>query len=74
MELLSAGVDLIYIRDFLGHSSVLTTEVYVRTDAKLKREAIEAASNEILPAENASWDANTTLKDWLKGFNRHPNI
>ena len=70
MELLIAGVDLIYIRDLLGHSSVITTEVYARTDAKLKRKAIEAASKEILPPEDARWDNDTALKDWLKNFNR----
>lgn len=72
MELVTAGVDLIYIRDLLGHSSVITTEVYARTDANLKRKAIEAASNEILPPEDASWDTNITLRDWLKGFNKYP--
>lgn len=53
MELITAGVDLMYIRDLLGHSSVMTTEIYARTDAKLKRKAIEAASKEILPEEEA---------------------
>ena len=70
MELLVAGVDLIYIRDLLGHSSVITTEVYARTDAKLKRKAIEAASKEILPPEDARWDNDTVLKNWLKNFNK----
>lgn len=70
MELLTAGVDLIYIRDLLGHSSVTTTEVYARTDAQLKRKAIEAASKEIVPKEDASWDLDTDLRDWLKSFNR----
>ena len=70
MELLSSGVDLIYIRDLLGHSSVTTTEVYARTDAQLKRKAIEAASKEIVPEEDAAWDNDTDLKDWLKSFNR----
>ena len=28
MHLLENGVNLIYIRDFLGHSSVTTTEIY----------------------------------------------
>ena len=70
MELLTSGVDLMYIRDLLGHSSVTTTEVYARTDAKLKRKAIEAASKEILPPEAASWDTDTNLKEWLKSFNR----
>jgi len=70
MELLSSGVDLIYIRDLLGHSSVTTTEVYARTDAQLKRKAIEAASKEIVPEEDAEWDNDTDLKDWLKSFNK----
>ena len=70
MELITSGVDLMYIRDLLGHSSVTTTEVYARTDAKLKRKAIEAASKEILPQEEATWDNDTNLKEWLKSFNR----
>ena len=70
MELLTAGVDLVYIRDLLGHSSVITTEVYARTDAQLKRKAIEAASKEIVPEEESSWDLNKDLRDWLKGFNK----
>lgn len=70
MELLASGVDLIYIRDLLGHSSVTTTEVYARTDAQLKRKAIEAASKEIVPKEDAVWDNDTDLKDWLKSFNK----
>lgn len=70
MELITSGVDLMYIRDLLGHSSVITTEIYARTDAKLKRKAIEAASKEILPPEEASWDNDSNLKEWLKSFNR----
>lgn len=70
MELLASGVDLIYIRDLLGHSSVTTTEVYARTDAQMKRKAIEAASKEIVPEEDAAWDNDTDLKDWLKSFNK----
>lgn len=70
MELLSSGVDLIYIRDLLGHSSVTTTEIYARTDAQLKRKAIEAASKEIVPDEDAEWDNDSDLKAWLKSFNK----
>ena len=70
MELLSSGVDLMYIRDLLGHSSITTTEVYARTDAKSKRKAIEAASKELVPHEEANWDNNDGLKKWLKSFNK----
>ena len=70
MGLVESGVDLIYIRDLLGHESVKTTEVYARADAMHKRQAIEAASKEIVPPEKAEWDNDSNLKDWLKNFNR----
>ena len=66
MNLVNSGVDLIYIRDLLGHVSVKTTEVYARTDAKLKREAIEAASKELVPRQDAEWENDTGLREWLK--------
>lgn len=43
MHLLQAGVNLVYIRDILGHVSVQTTEIYARADSRAKREAIEKA-------------------------------
>ncbi|WP_407635233.1 tyrosine-type recombinase/integrase [Kyrpidia tusciae] len=43
MHLLQAGVNLIYIRDLLGHSDVTTTEIYARADAEMKRRALESA-------------------------------
>lgn len=70
MELVDSGVDLIYIRDLLGHVSVNTTEVYARADAQKKRQAIEAASKEIVPPEEAEWERDSNLKDWLRNFNR----
>jgi len=71
MGLVDSGVDLIYIRDLLGHVSVTTTEVYAKADAARKREAIEAASKEIVPQENALWESENGLKGWLKKFNRN---
>jgi len=41
MHLLESGVNLIYIRDFLGHSSVITTEIYAKSNPEIKRKAIE---------------------------------
>lgn len=36
MHLLQAGVNLVYIRDLLGHVSTQTTEIYARADHKQK--------------------------------------
>ena len=46
-HLLSAGVNLIYIRDLLGHSSVTTTEIYATANPEFLRQAIEKSSENI---------------------------
>ncbi|MCD7818523.1 MAG: site-specific integrase [Lachnospiraceae bacterium] len=66
MHMLQAGVNLVYIRDFLGHTSIQTTEIYARADSKQKRDAIEKAYSEVLPAEESVWENNKDVLDWLK--------
>ena len=68
MHLLQAGVNLVYIRDILGHESVLTTEIYARADSKQKREAIENAYVDVINKESPIWVVNDNLLDWLKNF------
>lgn len=67
MHLLQAGVNLVYIRDILGHVSVQTTELYAKADAKLKKEALEKAYINVQPpnATAALWIEDQDLKDWL---------
>ena len=67
MHLLQAGVNLVYIRDILGHTSIQTTEIYARADSKKKQEAIEAAYQNIYPDDKAKWK-NKNILDWLKSF------
>jgi len=69
MHLLQAGVNLVYIRDFLGHKSIQTTEIYARADSKQKREAIEKAYVNIIKKETPAWVENNNLLQWLKDFN-----
>lgn len=68
MSLVEDGVDLITIRDLLGHSSVQTTEIYAKVSAAKSRKAIEAASKEIVPKEDAIWETSYNIKEWLKGM------
>lgn len=68
MHLLQAGVNLVYIRDILGHESVQTTEVYARVDSKQKREAIEKAYSDVVKREVPLWTNNANLLEWLKNF------
>lgn len=68
-HLLQAGVNLVYIRDILGHSSVQTTEIYARVDSKQKREVLEKAYAEVVKQETPAWSNNDNLLAWLKNFN-----
>ncbi|HEY3362152.1 MAG TPA: tyrosine-type recombinase/integrase [Methanosarcina sp.] len=67
MHLLENGVNLIYIRDFLGHSSVTTTEIYARCNPELKRKYIEQAGNLITESvEEYSENEKEALIAWLR--------
>ena len=70
VHLLRSGVPLIYIRDFLGHASVTTTEIYAKVDAEEKRKALEGAyevpSQHIVP----DWEKDKGLMTWLSDLCR----
>lgn len=66
MGLVNSGVDLIYIRDLLGHSSVQTTEIYARSDTEAKRKAIESSAVALVPVEQPVWETDKSIMDWLK--------
>ncbi len=65
MHLLQAGVNLIYIRDLLGHVDLATTEIYARADTELKRQALEKAYPNLISSELPAWTQGQDLLDWL---------
>lgn len=65
VHLLEAGVELIYIRDILGHSSVTTTEIYAKVCNEKKKEAIEKVYIEITEENKEDWTCNKDLMSWL---------
>ncbi len=66
MHLLENGVNLIYIRDLLGHSSVTTTEIYSKANPEIKRKHIEAASGLIIDHRDYDDSQEEELLSWLK--------
>ena len=65
MHLTQADVNIIYIRDLLGHSSVQVTERYARADTRAKRKALEIASKNILPESTYSTEQEEKLMQFL---------
>ena len=70
MMLQRSGANLIIIRDFMGHQSVTTTEIYARIDNEQKREAIEKASLSPAPKKIPSWQKNKGLLQWLENLGK----
>jgi site-specific recombinase XerD len=67
MHLLKAGIDLIKIRDFLGHESVVTTEIYARTHDTDLRIALNAVSDLESP-KATSWHSDPGIMARLASF------
>ena len=71
MHLLHAGVNLVYIRDILGHADLKTTEIYARIDGEMKRKALEEAFTNTVPSEALpSWQQDGNLLNWLQSLGR----
>ena len=68
IHLLQAGVSLIYIRDFLGHEDIKTTEIYAKCDTELKRKAIENAYPDLVDSNLPDWNKDAALLDWLSNL------
>ncbi len=68
-HLLTAGVNLIYIRDLLGHASVTTTEIYATSNPDFLRKAIEKASVKTPGQDNYyGQKEKRDLTDFLKAY------
>ena len=66
--MLQAGIELVYIRDFLGHSNIISTEIYARADSEMKRKALENAYLELEAGELSSWENDGDLMNWLQNL------
>ena len=55
---------MVYIRDFLGHVHIGTTEIYARADTDTKRKAIERAQIKI-ETDLPQWTEDKSLMSIL---------
>ncbi len=63
MHLYQAGIPLSYIKDFLGHSQIHTTDRYAFADTKMMRDALEKVtqSDRDTTGQHPVWDGNEAL-------------
>jgi site-specific recombinase XerD len=61
VHLLQVGVHLIYVRELLGHVDIQITEIYVRVDTEMKRQAFDEAYHEIGSSTLPIWQEDAQL-------------
>lgn len=67
MQMLRAGVPLPHIKEFLGHASITTTNVYASADDEMVREAIRRAASST-PDPAPTWKGHDDLILQLAGL------
>lgn len=69
MHMLAAGINIVYIRDFLGHEDISTTMIYSRADNRLKDEAINALAPKVTgDIDLPDWRSDRDLLSFLNSF------
>ena len=72
MHMLRAGINIYYIKEFLGHSDLSTTErYYVRADTEMKRKVLSKMAETMTPmpsSEIPGWKKDSNLLNWLKSL------
>ncbi len=70
MHLVQANVNPVYIKDYLGHADISTTEVYARADHEAKRAALEKATQNLDLPKASNWEQDAELIEWLSSLGR----
>ena len=65
VSLVAAGVDVTVIREWLGHESLDTTNIYARASLETKRKALEKVAPSARPAKPPRWKSEVDLLAWL---------
>ena len=67
-HLCQAGIDVVYIRDILGHCHVTTTEIYMKLNVEQARDALEDAYPELPTSGLPDWRADDSLMKTLNSL------
>ena len=67
-NMVQANVNPVFIKDYLGHADISTTEVYARADNEAKRAALEKATAHLDLPKASQWEQDAELIEWLSSL------
>ena len=68
MHLVESGVNIVYIRDLLGHEDIKTTGRYAKSNPEMKRNALLNAFKDLTPEHNPTWNDDPDLIKFLRSL------
>ena len=67
-RLVEADADITYVRDFMGHSSVKTTEIYAKISSKSRQKAVEKAAANLIAESAYGEEDRSAIMEWLRNL------
>lgn len=69
MHMLEANINIVYIRDLLGHEDVATTMIYVKNSNRLKEKAINESAPKLTDCNSLpDWNKDSNLMEFLNSL------
>ena len=68
VHLVEADADITYVRDFMGHSSVKTTEIYAKISSKSRQKAVEKAAANLIMGSAYGEEDRSAIMEWLRNL------
>lgn len=69
MHMLEAGINIVYIRDYLGHEDISTTMIYLKNSYRLKDQAMSKLIPKITEhSVYPDWSKDQSLMEFLNSF------
>ena len=69
-HLINKGVSVLEVKEFLGHSSLESTQIYITTDIMKKRDALKTIENQIIEDNITISCTNDDIYNWLNNLEK----
>ncbi len=70
-HLINKGVSVLEVKEFLGHASLESTQIYITTNILKKRDALKTIENKIIDDVNFTNNLDDDINNWLNNIEKN---